>query len=235
MICVGICVGCAAALLLLFLFATRVLVGIEAAKKGTADGGSGNAEEKVYKRSAFKSFLEDGYKGFIRSFLIILSHFPSHCVRLFLLRHVFRARISPKAVIYYGFEIRAPYKLHIGTGSIIGDNSVLDARNGIWIGDNVNLSTGVWIWTSQHDHNDPHFNLDGKTNGVRIGDRAWLGPRVIILPDVDIGEGAVVAAGSVVTRSVDPYVIVGGVPAKKIGERNRDLRYEFDGSHPFFV
>jgi acetyltransferase-like isoleucine patch superfamily enzyme len=228
-------VGCAAILLLLFLFATRVLVGIEAAKKRTADEGSGNAEKKTYKRSAFKSFLENGYKGFVRSFLFVLSYFPSHCVRLFLLRHVFLARISPKAVIYYGFEIRAPYKLHIGRGSIIGDKSILDARNGLWIGDNVNLSTGVWIWTSQHDYDDPHFGLDEKKNGVRIGNRAWLGSRVTILPDVDIGEGAVVAAGSVVTKSVDPYVIVGGVPAKKIGERNRDLQYDFDGSHPFFI
>lgn len=66
-----------------------------------------------------------------------------------------------------------------------------------------------------------------------IEDHAWIGARVIILPGVTVGEGAVVAAGAVVTRSVPPYAVVGGVPAKRIGERNRDLLYRTKFS-PFF-
>jgi acetyltransferase-like isoleucine patch superfamily enzyme len=60
---------------------------------------------------------------------------------------------------------------------------------------------------------------------VRIGDYAWLGARALILPGVELGEGAVVGAGSVVTKAVAPYAIVAGSPAKPIGERPRGLRY----------
>jgi acetyltransferase-like isoleucine patch superfamily enzyme len=55
---------------------------------------------------------------------------------------------------------------------------------------------------------------------VRIGAGAWLGAKVIVLPGVTIGDGAVVAAGAVVTRDVDPMTIVAGVPARLVGTRN---------------
>jgi acetyltransferase-like isoleucine patch superfamily enzyme len=141
------------------------------------------------------------------------------------------------AVIYNNVEIRAPYNLKIGKGSIIGNKSVLDARRGgITIGKNVNLSTGVWLWTGQHDHQDPYFrSVEGRRGPIIIGDRAWIGPRVTILHSITIGEGAVVAAGAVVTKNVEPFSIVAGIPAHKIGDRNQDLRYEFDGSYiPFY-
>lgn len=161
---------------------------------------------------------------------------PSHHIRRFIYKHIFTVRLADKAVIYYGAEIRSHHKLEIGEGSIIGDNAILDARNGIQIGKNVNFSSGVQIWTEQHAHRDPWFRcLSDSSFKVKIGDRAWIGPRTIILHGVEIGEGAVVAAGAIVTRNVEPYAIVAGVPAKKIGERNHDLRYEFDGSYSPFI
>ena len=75
------------------------------------------------------------------------------------------------------------------------------------------------IWTLHHDYNDINFKTVG--DRVKIGDYAWICSGAIILPGVEIGEGAVVAAGAVVTKNVDPYCIVGGVPAKKIGEREK--------------
>lgn len=85
-------------------------------------------------------------------------------MRNFLYRNIFRVHIGKNAVIYYGAEIRSPWNLHIGEGSVIGDRAILDARNGIYIGENVNLSSGVWIWTLQHNVNDPYFatNNEGK-------------------------------------------------------------------------
>lgn len=70
---------------------------------------------------------------------------------------------------------------------------------------------------------------------VTIGNRAWIGPNVIILRNVTIGEGAVIAAGAVVSHDVPPYTLVGGVPAKVIGKRPTDLKYEFTGSHAHFI
>ena len=166
----------------------------------------------------------------------ITSRIKLLCSGYFLYKKVCLVEIGPKAVIYFGAEIRDPYKLKIGEGSIIGDRAVLDARNGISIGANVNLSTEVHIWTEQHDHKDPDFKCNSDDSfRVVIEDRAWLGPRTTILHGVTIGEGAVVAAGAVVTKDVAPYTIVGGVPAKKIGERTHDLRYEFSGDYiPFY-
>ena len=175
-------------------------------------------------------FLADDYHVLI--FLPRVNYsFVNHIVSLLALFLVLY-----KAVIYFGAEIREPYKLKIGEGSIIGDRAVLDARNGISIGANVNLSTEVHIWTEQHDHRDPDFKCNSDDSfRVVIEDRAWLGPRTTILHGVTIGEGAVVAAGAVVTKDVAPYTIVGGVPAKKIGERTHDLRYEFSGDYiPFY-
>lgn len=148
-----------------------------------------------------------------------IAYIPSHIIRDFLYKKVCLVEIGPKAVIYFGAEIREPYKLKIGEGSIIGDRAVLDARNGISIGANVNLSTEVHIWTEQHDHRDPDFKCNSDDSfRVVIEDRAWLGPRTTILHGVTIGEGAVVAAGAVVTKDVAPYTIVGW------GSRKKDRR-----------
>lgn len=142
------------------------------------------------------------------------------------------AHIASKAVFHFRTEIRAPWSLHIGQGTIIGDNAILDAREGLNIGKNVNLSSNVSIYTLQHDHRDPYFgcpNPKDRKMSVEINDRAWLGSNVIVLPGVHIGEGAVCCAGCVVTKDVEPYAVVAGIPAKKVGERPRVLKYEFDG------
>lgn len=70
---------------------------------------------------------------------------------------------------------------------------------------------------------------------VQIGDYAWISRRAVILPGVTIGEGAVVAAGAVVTKNVAPYTVVGGVPAKFVAERPRGLTYTLGecGHTPF--
>ena len=144
--------------------------------------------------------------------------------------------IANNVVIYYGADIRAPWNLKIGKGSIIGDKAILDARCGITIGKNVNFSSEVSIWSEQHDHRDPYFRCETQEKTrVQIGDRVWIGPRAIILHSVKIGEGAIVAAGAVVTKNIPSFAIVAGVPAKIIGYRNQHLEYEFDGSYQHFM
>lgn len=69
-----------------------------------------------------------------------------------------------------------------------------------------------------------------------MGDYCWICSRAIVLPGVNIGEGAVVAAGAVVCKDVEPWSVVGGVPAKKIGERERKGYDYVPGAYsiPFF-
>ena len=174
--------------------------------------------------------------GFLRYYDYRLSKVPSHHFRLFVYRWIYGMQISQNAVLYHGAQVREPGKITIGTGSIIGDNAILDGRNGIVIGDNVTLASNVSIWTEQHDHRDPWFRCETQEKRpVIIGNRAWIGPNTIILHSVKIGEGAVVAAGAVVSKDVAPYSIVGGIPAKQIGERNHNLQYVHSGIYSPFI
>jgi maltose O-acetyltransferase len=78
--------------------------------------------------------------------------------------------------------------------------------------------------TAKHFVNDPDFK--GIDKPIKIRDRVWIAAGATILQGIEIGEGAVVAAGSVVNKNVEPFTMVGGIPAKKIGQRNKNLRYK---------
>ena len=133
-------------------------------------------------------------------------------------------------IFRYGTEIWSAHHLHIGKGMIGGYDLLLDARNGIEIGANVNFSARVSIYTEQHDYRAADFGCDDSIcKKVTLGNRVWVGPNVIILPGVTIGEGAVLAAGCVVAHDVPPFTVVAGIPAKKIAERPQSLTYQFNG------
>ncbi len=148
----------------------------------------------------------------------LLPFIPSRHVRLFLLR-LMGAQIAQKVSVFGNVTIRNPKGLAIDEGCSIGPKVLLDARRGIYIEKNVTIAYDAIIWTLHHDMNSTDFHTTGEK--VVIGEYAWLCSRCIILPGVSIGKGAVVASGAVVTKDVEPYTIVGGVPAKKIGERHR--------------
>lgn len=182
---------------------------------------------------SIKNFIS----SFISYYLYRLSFTPSHCLRIFIYKRVCGMKLGENVVIYYGTEVRNPSKIKIDRGAVIGDNSILDGRNGILIGEDVVLSSNVKIWTEQHDHRDPWFRCSTQEHRmVQIDKRAWVGSHVIILHSVHVGEGAVVAAGAVVTKDVPPYTIVGGIPAKIIGKRNNNLEYcDVGATHRFFI
>jgi maltose O-acetyltransferase len=92
------------------------------------------------------------------------------------------------------------------------------------IGNHVDIASEVMIYNAQHDIESPGFLA--VSGSVEIGDYVFIGPRSIILPGVNVGKGAVIAAGAVVTKDVLEQQIVGGVPAKVIGERGlKELNY----------
>ena len=132
--------------------------------------------------------------------------------------------IGDKTVIHMGAEIRSPQNIIIGSNTLIGNDSILDGRGGIRIENNVNISSQVALWTEQHKYNCPHFSTTKKT--IIIKEYAWISFRATILPGVTIGEGAVVAAGAVVTKDVPDYTVVAGIPAKVIGQRPKNLKYQ---------
>jgi len=151
-----------------------------------------------------------------------LGYFPSHRVRGYFYRRA-GLLIDRTSSIHWRAEFYAPERITIGRYCTIGDSSFLDGRSGLMIGDCVNFGSHVSIYTRQHDVDSPDFAEVGAP--VTIGDYAWVSSHSIVLPGVTIGEGAVVAAGSVVTKDVAPYTLVGGNPARYIRDRSRDLRY----------
>ncbi len=167
--------------------------------------------------------------GVNRYTLYQIGTMPSIRLRKYLYRGL-GVRMGKNVTFHFRTEIRSPFKLTVGKGTIIGDNALLDARMGLTMGDNVNISSNVSIYTLQHDHRAPDFscpNPKDRKMSVEIGDRVWLGSNVLVLPGVTIGEGAVCCAGCVVTKDVEPYTVVAGIPAHKVGERPRNLTYEF--------
>lgn len=196
-----------------------------------------NADSQQIKESqTFVGKFKDLYSGFVAYYLYRLSYTPSHRLRNYIYRHICGMKLGADAVIYFGVEVRNPAQIKIGRGSIIGDHSILDGRNGIYIGEDVVFASDVKVWTEQHDHRDPYFRcVTQEHKPVIIDNRAWIGSHTVILHSVHIEEGAVVAAGAVVTHDVPPYAIVAGVPAKKIGERNHNLQYTFNGNHRHFI
>jgi acetyltransferase-like isoleucine patch superfamily enzyme len=146
----------------------------------------------------------------------VIGYFPSHSYRNFWYR-LSGIKMGKGATFHMGARFFLPKNIEIGEGTIIGDHAFLDGRAKIKIGKQVDIASSVMIYNSEHDLSDPTFKAIEEP--VSIGDYVFIGPRVIIMPGVSIGNGAVVAGGAVVTKDVAENTIVGGVPAKVIGER----------------
>jgi maltose O-acetyltransferase len=141
-------------------------------------------------------------------------------------------KMTKNVRFYSGFSVRNPKDLVIEDGVSIGPKVLLDARSGLTIHKNAVIAYEAIIWTLNHDYNDIHFR--GKGAPVDIGAFSWICSRSIILPGVRVGEGAIVASGAIVTKDVEPYSIVGGVPAKVIGYREKkEYDYGYSSSNDY--
>lgn len=129
-----------------------------------------------------------------------------------------------KIYIMGNTQFSYPKNISLGSNVFIHHGCEMDATNGkIVIGSSVSIGQDCLILTTNHifnDHKKP-IRLQGilTEQNVEIGDDVWIGARATILPNVKINRGAIIAAGAVVTKNVEPYSIVGGVPAKHIKHR----------------
>lgn len=179
---------------------------------------------------SFKQIISKGiiriqniYLECIVFILHITGKAPFHHFRRFVYR-LAGIKIGKGSTAHTGIIFYDPKNITIGEDTIIGERTVLDGREKIIIGNHVDIASEVMIYNSEHDIENELFQAHHAP--VIINDYVFIGPRAIILPGVTIGKGAVVGAGAVVTKDVPPYAIVGGVPAKIIGERkNKNLHY----------
>lgn len=162
---------------------------------------------------------------------LVCNTIPSHHIRRLVMR-LAGARIGRGTSIHMDCRFFSLKNLEIGQDTIIGNGAFLDGRAPLIIGNHTDIASEVMIYNSEHDVNSEDFAPI--TDAVEIGDYVFIGPRVTILPNVKIGRGAVVGAGAVVTKSVSDFTIVGGVPAKEIGERkNKNPRYKLGRARLF--
>ncbi len=117
-------------------------------------------------------------------------------------------------------------RLTVGEGCVFSIRIFFDLAAPITIGNAVHIGPRTMLITGGHDIGPP-TRRSGKTarKPIQINNGAWLGTRCTILPGVTIGEGAVVAAGSVVIRDVPPHTLVAGIPAvikKQLSESEED-------------
>lgn len=181
------------------------------------------AVKKIFQR--FEAYWLEFVTGFL---WYVVGSIPSHVLRRFFYR-LAGAKIGSGSTIHMFGRMYKPSGISIGEGSLLGDQIVLDGRASLRIGNHVDIASCVKIFTSEHDLSSPEFAP--VEHAVEIGDYVFIGPNAIILPGVTIGKGAVVAAGAVVTKDVPEKAIVGGVPAKVIGERQID-RFSYKLGRP---
>ena len=144
------------------------------------------------------------------------SWIPSSLLRVCLLR-AFGATVGIHVIVKPGVRVKHPWMLTVGNSAWLGEDCWIDNLAPVSIGNSACLSQSCYICTGNHDWSDSAFGLIVKP--VEIGAGAWVGARALIAPGVVLGDGAVAAAGSIVTRRIPAWEIHAGNPASFIRHR----------------
>lgn len=148
---------------------------------------------------------------------------------------------SPRTIKYFGYNNGSEFiakgslissKLIMGAGSRINGKIVIKGRGAVEIGCYCAVGDGVRVVTQNHSIDEEilslalqrsvYGNIKVEAADVKIGNNVWVGDSAIILPGVSVGSGAVIGAGSIVTKNVAPFDVVAGNPARKIKNRHRE-------------
>jgi putative colanic acid biosynthesis acetyltransferase WcaF len=136
----------------------------------------------------------------------------------------FGAAIGAGVRVKPGVRVKFPWRLHVGDHCWLGEDLWIDNLAEVRIGSHCCLSQGAYLCTGSHDWSRDTFDLI--TRPIIVEDHAWVGARAVVAPGVVIGEGAILALGSVATKSLQPWTIYLGSPAHPVRERPQPARGE---------
>lgn len=163
---------------------------------------------------AFLSYIYNG----------LIGRFPSRSIRKMYLR-VYLKGFGKGTSVQLRCRFLNGRKIIIGEHNVINFGCLFDGRKySITVGDHTSIGPEASILTLGHDPQSELF--EDKGGDVRIGHHVWIAYRAVVMPGVSIGDGAVIAAGAVVTSDVEAWSIYAGVPARKIGERKPGMDYK---------
>jgi maltose O-acetyltransferase len=161
---------------------------------------------------------------FAYAYNAFVGRLPIHHVRRWYLKS-YLGDLQDGTAVQMGCRFLHGRNVFLGQRNVINFGCLFDGRRfKIRTGCDVSIGPEAAILTLGHDAQSVDFADFG--GDVLIGNHVWIAYRAIILAGVTIGDGAVIAAGALVTRDVEPYAIMAGVPAKKIGDRDRRVNYQ---------
>ena len=162
------------------------------------------------------SLLKRSLWFFLGQPLLRAAWIPSSSMRVTLLR-LFGARIGRGVVIKPSVDVKYPWHLVVGDDCWIGEHVWIDNLTTVRIGSNVCVSQGAYFCTGNHDWSDPHFGL--MISPIQLGDGAWAGAKCFLTPGATLGQGAIAAAGAVVSGTIPDFEIHAGNPASFVKMR----------------
>jgi galactoside O-acetyltransferase len=169
-------------------------------------------------RQAIRSEIEEDIGFIVRNLPGILGFI----VRYLVYKPLF-GRIKSIPYIFPGVRFVFMQGISLGKGVVVNSNTYIYGKGGVEVGDNVLISPNCSIVAGDHDikHGIPIIEQPSKAEKIIIEKDSWIGANSVVVGGVSIREGSVIGAGAVVTHDTEPYSINVGVPAQKIGERNR--------------
>jgi acetyltransferase-like isoleucine patch superfamily enzyme len=172
-------------------------------------------ESYSMKRHLFSHYM------YLENLVFALLEICPPLIRILFFKILFKS-FGKNSQIDYQTYFRYAFKVSIGTNTWINRGTqfypshyVKEAT--ITIGDNVLIGPNVRLFAAGHDYNQRHFKDTGAP--IVVQNNVWIGGNAVILPGVTLGEGCVIGAGSVVTKSVEPYTFAVGNPARPLKER----------------
>jgi acetyltransferase-like isoleucine patch superfamily enzyme len=167
------------------------------------------------------------FNAFISNYFLnrVIAFIPSWIIRRTYIKFL-KAKIGNHSRIDMGVYIRNVNELKMNDYVHINQGSILMCAGGVEIGNYVSISHRVGLFSDGHNVQSCDFAY--VKSKIKIEDYVWIGANAMILSGknaVTIGKGAVICAGAVITKSVEPFSIVAGNPAKVIGKRNENLNY----------